>query len=388
MSSDMDIILSVQQMTNNTSIPVGFHHVKGHADRQRTRALTRIKKENIECDEAAEECIGLNLTPAPFSPTPGARCMVSVNGMWLSGDTDRAIQTLPAEEQMRQYLEERLSLPRAVIDTIDTGVIAAARSTHRWAWIVRVSKMMSGWMPVGHNWRHHGEDNDLCPCCGDPDETFIHLLCCSSMPLVELRRRALGRIDQTARECGIPLQVVRLFGLVLNAVVTNSSDVPPLPPSLGHVWNEQQKIGLANMVLGWMSNAWALALAHHGSTDPVGQAAQLLTLVWDGLCEPVWELRNSIMNNLPNPTRLREMQSLEEKLQWYHRHLFKILAQRHRFLAEYRVEDIARWDRDRRKETLRGLEKARRIYEIECTQRVQGQQVLSRWMEAAPAPLG
>ena len=204
--------------------------------------------------------------------------------------------------------------------------------------------------------------------------------------MVELRSRALGRIDQIARESGIPLQIVRLFGLVLTAVVTNSSDVPPLPPSLEHVWNEQQKIGLANMVLGWMSNAWALALAHHGSTDPVGQAAQLLTLVWDGLCEPVWELRNSIMNNLPIPTRLREMQSLEEKLQWYHRHQFKILAQRHRFLAEYRVEDIARWDRDRRKETLRGLEKARRIYEIECTQRVQGQQVLSRWMEAAPAP--
>jgi hypothetical protein len=37
--------------------------------------------------------------------------------------------------------------------------------------------------------------------------------------------------------------------------------------------------------------------------------------------------------------------------------------------------------RDRRKETLRSLEKARRIYEIESTQRVQGQQVLSRWVE-------
>jgi hypothetical protein len=94
------------------------------------------------------------------------------------------------------------------------------------------------------------------------------------------------------------------------------------------------------------------------------------------------------MNDLPNPSRLREMQSLEEKLQWYHRHRFKVLAHRHRFLAEYRKEDIHRWDRDRRKETLQSLDKARRIFEIECTQRVQGQQVLSHWLGTAPAMPG
>jgi hypothetical protein len=147
------------------------------------------------------------------------------------------------------------------------------------------------------------------------------------------------------------------------------------------VWEEQSKIGLANMVIGWISKAWAAGLAHYGSKDPEGQAAQLLTLAWDGLCEPVWEMRNSIFNDLPNPAQLQEMQSLEEKLQWYHRHRFKVLAHRHRFLAEYRIEDLGRWDRNRRKETLRGLERARRIYEIECTQRVQGQQVLSRWLD-------
>jgi hypothetical protein len=151
---------------------------------------------------------------------------------------------------------------------------------------------------------------------------------------------------------------------------------------------EQSKIGLANMVIGWMSKAWSWGLSHHGSTDPEGDAARILTLLWDGLCEPVWELRNAIMNDLPNPARIREMQSLGEKLQWYHRHRFKVLAYRHRFLAEYRTEEVGRWDRDRRKETLRSLDKARRIYEIECTQRVQGQQVLSHWFDNTAAPPG
>jgi hypothetical protein len=386
MSSDMDVVLAIQHLVESTSIPIQFHHVKGHVDRQRGRDPTRIEKENIECDNDAEKCIELNLTPLPFTPPPGARCMVSVRGKWIGQDVDRAVQILPAEEQLRQYLESRLSLPRAVIDTIDTGVILTARSAHGWARIARVSKMMTGWMPVGHNWRHHGADNNLCPCCGHPDETFLHLLCCSSPSLTELRRASMLKIDQTARDCGIPLPIVRLLGLVLKAIVENSSEVPTLPPSLALIWNEQQRIGLANMAIGWISNAWARGLAYHGSSDPEGHAAQLLTLVWDGLCEPVWEMRNSIMNDLPNPTRLREMQSLEERLRWYHRHRYKVLAHRHRFLAEYRVEDITRWDRDRRKETLRSLEKARRIYEIECAQRVQGQQVLSRWVEIPPAP--
>lgn len=50
--------------------------------------------------------------------------------MWIEGDIDRAVQILPAEEQMqkRKYLElgvdDRLSLPpHEIVDTIDTGVI-------------------------------------------------------------------------------------------------------------------------------------------------------------------------------------------------------------------------------------------------------------------------
>jgi hypothetical protein len=191
MTSDMDIILAIQRLTETTEIPITFHHVKGHADRQRQREPTRIERENIACDESAEECIELNLPPSPFAPPPGARCMVAIGGTWIGGDIDRAIQILPAEEQLRTYLEERLALPRDVIDSIDTGAISTARSVHRWAQTVRKSKMMTGWMPVGHNWRHHGAENDLCPCCGEPDETFIHLLCCPSPALSELRQGSL-----------------------------------------------------------------------------------------------------------------------------------------------------------------------------------------------------
>jgi hypothetical protein len=64
MASDMDIILVIQQLVTETCIPVTFHHVKGHADRQRQQhdELSRIERENIDCDEGAKEYVELNLT--------------------------------------------------------------------------------------------------------------------------------------------------------------------------------------------------------------------------------------------------------------------------------------------------------------------------------------
>jgi hypothetical protein len=46
-------------------------------------------------------------------------------------------------------------------------------------------------------------------------------------------------------------------------------------------------------------------------------------------------------------------------------------------LAEYRMEDVQRWDRGARQMQLMMLEKAKKIYAIECKQRVSGQQVMT-----------
>jgi hypothetical protein len=128
--------------------------------RQRQLDSTLIERENIACDDEAEQCIELNLTPLPFEPPPGAHCMVAVRVMWIGGDIDRTVyyKSFRRRSSSEHTLRSALCYPEAVIDTIDTGVITVCKS-----------KMMTGWMPVGHNWWHHGVENDLCPCCGDPD---------------------------------------------------------------------------------------------------------------------------------------------------------------------------------------------------------------------------
>jgi hypothetical protein len=81
-AADMDIILAIQKLVkDNPEIAITFQHVKGHANKNKPKSqCTRIEQINIDCDEEAECCIQQNHTPTPYSPLPGAKCMIKVHG--------------------------------------------------------------------------------------------------------------------------------------------------------------------------------------------------------------------------------------------------------------------------------------------------------------------
>jgi hypothetical protein len=194
---------------------------------------------------------------------------------------DRALQIGFVEAELREYVAKRLEIELATVDEIDQEVIAAARAANKWAKTARISKLMFGWLPVGHNWRHHGAESDQCPCCGDPDETFEHLMECQDVGLVALRRECLQDMAATAAEKNIPSQVYSvLLGIVKRLV---DGREPTIPAESAPA----KRIGFSSLVRGWISKEWARAMKAHESADPQGQAAQMLTLLWDGLCEPV-----------------------------------------------------------------------------------------------------
>ena len=131
------------------------------------------------------------------------------------------------------------------------------------------------------------------------------------------------------------------------------------------------------MAIGWMCNELTQAFQTAGSDDPEGCSVQLLTLIWQGLCEPIWALRNDILHRNPNPRVLIEMTSLADQLQWFRMHKRSILAPHHYILAKYTSDDIKRWNRIQRCNQLRILNDAKQIYNIECTQGSRGQRVLT-----------
>lgn len=97
-AADMDIILAIQKLVNDHSeIAISFKHVKGHANKNKPKSqCTRIEQINIDCDEEAELRVQQNATHTPYSPLPGAKCMVKVHGSWISSRVDKAVQLVPA----------------------------------------------------------------------------------------------------------------------------------------------------------------------------------------------------------------------------------------------------------------------------------------------------
>jgi hypothetical protein len=231
-----------------------------------------------------------------------------------------------------------------------------------------------------HNWRHHGADNDQCPGCGAPDETFNHLFQCPNERLRQTCRDGIAHIEKVARKLKIPDSIVWLVLKITRHECGLDVATTPQEPTLRKIWKAQLKIGLANYMIGWVSRTWQAGLKKIGSQDPGGQAAQLLTLLWDGLCEPVWDCRNDIMANNPNPSEMREMTKLRDKLRWYQQHQIEVLPERLRFLAAYQGADLKKWDREKCRATLRLLEKATSIHKIECRQRVRGQRVMTDFL--------
>jgi hypothetical protein len=179
--------------------------------------------------------------------------------MWVSTRVDRALQIGFVEAELREYVAKCLEIELATVDEIDQEVIAAAHAAHKWAKTARISKLMFGWLPVGHNWRHHGAESDQCPCCGDPDETFEHLMECQEVGLVALRRECLQDMAASAAEKNIPSQVYSvMLGIVKRLVDGREPTIPAeSAPALLRAWESQKRIGFSSLVRGWISKEWA-----------------------------------------------------------------------------------------------------------------------------------
>jgi hypothetical protein len=178
----------------------------------------------------------------------------------------------------------------------------------------------------------------------------------------------------------IPREVYSLAEAMWQSVCNNTkADTINVPPPLHHLMNDQMQVGLHHFVIGWFFKSWARAMNQYGSKDPDGHVAQLLTILWDGLCEPIWELWNNILHNKPNPTTLRETENLRDKLRWYCKYKSITIAPRHYFLASHSDNDIDSWNRDQCRVHLRVLENAQNIIEIECRQRMNGQRAITEF---------
>ena len=223
--------------------------------------------------------------------------------------------------------------------------------------------MMYRWLPVGHNWQKCNLETDRCPCCGEPDETFQHLLQCGNEALGKARTQAYLLFQKRSTDWPLSLQFSITFLGVIKSILDKDCQITePTIQSLVQAIRDQREIGIYNMVVGFVASSWTTAHEELGCDDAKGTMEQLLAFIWGNICERLWKARNNIKYSKNNCIAMDKMSTLADRLKWFRHHQDQVLDHRHRFLTNFSDNDVDRWSRDTRKAQLKVLTNAREFY--------------------------
>ena len=373
MSTDMDLAMAYKHHLDTCpQHQVERRWVMGHADSKKKdepETITPIEQVNIDCDRDAGERMELKETPQPFTGLPGYKAMLKLGGQWVTTHFRESVGFASTATPLIQYATSGLKITDEVFQTINWYIIGRVRATHRINRVVRTSKMLYRWLPVGANWRQCNLDSDRCPCCGVHDETFEHLLKCPHSDMVTERQDSIHRLQGEFKKLKLPPAFSLAFIRALKVTLYNA----PIPtsniPSITTAYEAQERIGFYNMAVGLLTE-----------DQPTSRMEDVLSSLWDNMCERMWITRCNIKHSSNNKAAPHELQQLQDKLLWYLRHQDEVLDYRHRFLVQYKPEDVSCWSRASRRARLESLNNASQYYKNECTQRARGQSTIYTWL--------
>jgi len=386
MGSDMDIVMAYKALQDQSKHTVSHEWVMGHADekkKDKPETISPMETENIGCDKGANARVDENVKPKPFTPLPGYKAMLKLGDDWVTTLFRDCVKFANVAPDAVEYALGRLDISLSTFHSINWGAVGRVRKSHRIARRVRISKMMYRWLPVGHNWQKCKLPSDKCPCCGAKDETFEHLLSCEHKDLVSIRADGCRKIRLDCEALELPLHFTSTLLSVINSVFGNG-DVPITfkTESLRKAVESQQKVGLYNMVVGFVSTGWTDALRDMKVEHPETMMEQVLAMLWDHICENVWNTRNGILHSNKSMVTQDEMTSLEDQLYWFQRHQNEVLDYRHQFLTDFTAEEVSRWSRATRRAKINMLKNAQRYYATECKQKAANQSTIFDWLHS------
>jgi ribonuclease HI len=386
MGTDMDVTLAYQKLRSESKHTVDVKWVMGHADRKKKnnpQDITPSEYTNIDCDEEASLRLSDEATPAAFHPFPGYKAMLRLGQDWVTTQLRDCVQFANTAPAMAEYIRHRLEITEETFQTIDWAIIGHVRASHRFSRQIRTSKMMFGWMPVGHNWIKCNLQSDRCPCCGAPDETFDHVLSCEGEQMAKARNICYTSFLAGCKENKIPTILARTILESLKMVTENKPRPSPHHiPSVEKALIAQDKIGYSNMSVGFYATEWRHVAEDMGVEQPQTAMERILSLMWDTINEQMWAERNSIKHSKESHTLEHEKIQQIDQLLWYVRHQNEVLDYRHRYLVDFTIEDARRWSRHTRSTKLQHLHNAREYYEIETRQKSINQSTIFDWLHS------
>ena len=263
-SSDMDIILHIKALLQNTPFTIKFQHVRGHQDKHKPyNSLSTLAKLNIGMDKLAKQYFTDPVDAPPYSIQSQFLYGSSVS---ITDSHSRIVSRFPTNLKRHrtgmiaeQQLAKALRIHTNQLSLLDWETFPRMHSRQPKHIKSFLTKSIYHHLPTmvrQHRWGI--SSTKLCPICSQCDESSDHLFQCTHPSIQKFRRNRLAAFrDELSQLDTDPFLIRHLMRIILQW--TNKFPVTTIPLADENIdsivaINEQIRIGVNNMirgVIGW-----------------------------------------------------------------------------------------------------------------------------------------
>ena len=188
-------------------------------------------------------------------PYAGSKALLNIATLWITSQQRSYVCKGKWGQALVEYCRQRYGWDQDTFDAVCWKVIKTVRSHCCTTTQQRqTSKIMHGWLPVGHM-HGHATGNTQCPGCPCPDETMDHLFRCQHVKLNEKKDDLITSVRTKGISGGIPRVIMAaICQLLYDLIHGNTSAIPDHPSFLAKkAVRSQMAIGIRLFPRGFIS---------------------------------------------------------------------------------------------------------------------------------------
>jgi hypothetical protein len=369
---------------------ITLHHIYGHQDDTLTYDdLTMESQLNVDCDTEAKEQMRKSTLSGRTEAEPGTGAMLYLGDDMVTSHMAEQIQYAGQAPQMFQYIRDRFEWTDQQCTAINWKGIGVAKKRLTRPKSHRTTQMMYGWLNVGHQ-KVKLEQDGLCPCCGQEEETQLHLYRCTNPKMRESLASGIRDMEKTLYKSGMAAQVY--LGFIDQICKTTRLPRAPYAQHCTYTTralDSQETLGGEALLRGFHHVEWAYTLQStwvppqryddgtlERKRDPFELSTVLISETWK-LFEQQWKTRNAILHSSDSYLHETELSQLNERLLDYKRNRTLLLGYQDHYLIDIPVSEFIKWERDRKRALLRILDVCKTAYARECEARNEKQSLIT-----------
>jgi Trp operon repressor len=210
-----------------------------------------------------------------------------------------------------------------------------------------------------------------------------HLFRCPHPTMKTTRAEAVKRFVAIGRrKKKIPEPIMSAFRHLMEKESQGKTEFQKrtFTPAIRKAVDDQMKIGVHQMLRGYLAKSWREALQDCGVTEITRRMNALQRLIWTEWVDPIWKTRCDILHKSRNEYGLVEDERLRAGMIWFVKHKREALSYHDRYLANIDISSLPRMRTKTKKKWLHHLNIAKDAYALEGKQAARGQRTLDQFL--------